>query len=65
MKPTAYLKEVQNIIGVVNYYRGMWLIMSHTLTPLNKITSNKRKFKWTKVKLYAFRKIKRTVARDT
>ena len=35
------------------------------LAPLTKLTSVKRKFKWTQVKQYAFDKIKRIVARDT
>ena len=43
----------------------MWPRRSHTLVPLNKLTSIKRKSKWTEVKKYAFDKIKRIVARDT
>ena len=38
---------------------------SHKLAPLNKVTFNKRKFKWTKIKQDAFDEIKRIVARDT
>ena len=40
----------------------MWLSRSHTLAPLIKMTSNKRKFKWTKVKQDNFSETKRTVA---
>ena len=36
--PTS-TKEVRNFIGVVNYYRDMWAISSHTLAPLTNITS--------------------------
>ena len=35
------------------------------LATLTKITSNKRKFKWTKTKQDSFDKIKRIMARDT
>ena len=34
------------------------------LAPLTKITSSKRNFKWTQVKQYSFKKIKRILARD-
>ena len=39
----------------------MWPRRSHTLAPLTRMASNKRKFKWTKFKKYAFVGIKRTV----
>ena len=65
MKPPTSRKEVQRFMGVVNYYRDMWLRRSHTLAPLTRMTLNKRKFKWTKVKQDSFDKIKRTVPRNT
>ena len=49
-------------MGVVSYYRDMFPRRSHTLAPLTKITSNKRKFKWTKVGQDAFDKINRAMA---
>ena len=42
----------------------MWTRQSHKLVPLTKLTSIKRKFKWTLVKQYEFDKIKRIMARD-
>ena len=42
----------------------MWPIRSHTLEPLTKITSNKRKFKWTKIEQDAFDEIKRILAHN-
>ena len=43
----------------------MWPILSHTLAPLTKLTSIKRKFKGTQVEQDSFDKIKRTVACNT
>ena len=40
----------------------MWENFSHALAPLNKRTSKKVKFKWTKIKKYAFSEIKQMVA---
>ena len=37
---------------------------SHTLAPLTRLTSIKRKFKWKQVKRDTFDNIKRIVARD-
>ena len=36
MAPPTYRKEVQNVIGVINYYRNMWPRQSHMLAPLTK-----------------------------
>ena len=58
-------KELQQIIGVVNYYHDTWARRSHTLAPLTKITSNKVKFKWTKTEQDTFDEIKGIVDRDT
>ena len=43
----------------------MWEIHSHSLAPLNQITSSKVNFKWTNIKTYALDEIKGIVARDT
>ena len=43
----------------------MWPRRSHRLSPLTKLTSMNRKFKWTKVKQDTFEKIKRIMAHDT
>ena len=42
----------------------MWPRQSCTLAPLTRLTSIKRKRKWTKVKQNAFNKIKRIVDRN-
>ena len=43
----------------------MWPRRSHTLAPLTKLTSIKRRFKWIQFEQDAFDKIKRIVTRDT
>ena len=64
MRSLTYLKEVQQFIGVVNYYRGLQARHLHTLAPSTKIPSNKVKFKYTKIEKDAFGEIKRIVAHD-
>ena len=48
-------------MGIMNYYRNMCPRRSHTLA---KLTSIKRKFKWTEVEKYIFDKINQIVERD-
>ena len=65
MKPPTPQKEVQKFIGVINYYHNMWTKRSHTLEPLNKLKSIKKKYKWTKAEQDAFEKTKQIMARST
>ena len=65
MAPSTSRKEVQKLIGVINYYRDMWPRRSHTLAPLTRLAYIKRKFKWTQVAQDAFDKIKHILAFDT
>ena len=62
--PTS-LNEVLHFIGVVNCYRNMCPRRSHMLSPLTKITTNKSKCKFTKIKQDAFNEINQIVAHDT
>ena len=58
-------KELRHFIGVLNYYRDMWIKRSHLLTPLTNLTSKNVKFQWTAKEQKAFDLIKRIIARET
>ena len=49
MTPPNTQKLVHKYIGLLNYYHGIWAKHSHTLEPLNNVTSSKVKFKCTDV----------------
>ena len=52
IKVIEFLTNIQDIsqsVGLVNYYRDMWLNLANTLAPLTKLCSTKVKFGWTDV----------------
>ena len=57
-------KELRSFIGVVNYYRDMWIRRSHILAPLAALTSKTAKWKWEKEHSEAFQKIKNVISRE-
>ena len=57
-------KELRSFIGVVNYYRDMWVRRSHVLAPLAALTSKTAKWKWTEVHSQAFKDMKNIIARE-
>ena len=57
-------KELRSFIGVVNYYRDMWIRRSHVLAPLAALTSKSAKWKWQKEHAEAFRNIKNIISRE-
>ena len=59
MMASTSQKEINHFIGLVYYYHNIWARLSHALANLNKITSSKLKFKWTKIKLESFKEINR------
>jgi hypothetical protein len=38
--------ELRSFIGIINYYRDMWVKRSHVLAPLATLTTNKKKWDW-------------------
>ena len=57
-------KELRSFIGVVNYYRDMWIRRSHVLAPLAALLSKDVKWKWEDEHRKAFRDIKNIIARE-
>ena len=39
-------RELRKFIGIVNYYRDMWIRRSHLLAPLSALTSKQAKWRW-------------------
>ena len=54
--------ELRSFIGVVNYYRDMWVRRSHVLAPL--LTSKTVRWKWTEKEQTAFDTAKKIIARE-
>ena len=64
IKTPTKRKELRSFIGIVNYYRDMWIRRSELLAPLAKLCSKKQKWKWTEVEQNAFDNIKKVVSRE-
>jgi hypothetical protein len=45
VRPTT-IKELRRFIGMVKYYRDMWVRRSELLAPLTSMTSKNVKFNW-------------------
>jgi len=58
-------KELRSFIGVVNYYRDMWVRGSHVLAPLAALPSKTTKWKWEPQHQKAFAMAKRIIAKET
>ena len=57
-------KQLRSFIGVVNYYRDMWLRRSHVLAPLSKLTSKTEPWEWGSKQKAAFALCKRIIAKE-
>jgi RNase H-like domain found in reverse transcriptase len=57
-------KELQRFIGLINYYRDMWIRLSEMLAPLTALMSKTTKWQWTNVHQTAFEKAKQIVSRE-
>ena len=56
-------KELRSFIGIVNYYRDMWIRRSHVLAPLAALTSKTTKWEWGPKQQAAFDMAKKVIAR--
>ena len=57
--PPQTKKQLRKFIGMVNFYRDMWIHRSHIMAPLTALTSIKRKWKWEKEHQEAFEATKK------
>ena len=57
-------RELRSFIGIVNYYRDMWIRQSHVLAPLASLTSTKTKWSWGPQQQVAFETAKKVIARE-
>jgi hypothetical protein len=57
-------RELRRFIGIVNYYRDMWIRRSHVLAPLTRLCSKKVKWKWGEEESKAFNTMKRIISRE-
>jgi RNase H-like domain found in reverse transcriptase/Reverse transcriptase (RNA-dependent DNA polymerase) len=58
-------KEFRHFIGMVNYYRDMWIRQSHILAPLAALTSKTAKWQWGEEEQKAFDTMKRVISKET
>jgi hypothetical protein len=58
-------RELRRFIGMVNYYRDMWIRRSDVLAPLTKLVSKTAKWQWTDEQQKAFEMMKKIISRET
>jgi hypothetical protein len=58
-------RKLHSFLGIVDYYRDMWIRRSHVLAPLvASLTSTNAKWNWGKPQKKAFVMAKRIIARE-
>ena len=63
--PPTNKKELRRFVGLVNYYRDMWVRRSDVLAPLTVLTSKKTKWSWGSKEQQAFDTMKKIISKDT
>ena len=58
-------KQLHSFIGIIYYYRHIWIHRSEVLDPLTSMTSKQAKWNWYAKCQKAFEEIKRIVSRET
>ena len=63
--PPTNKRQLRRFIGMVNYYRDMWIRRSDTLAPLSALTSKEAVWRWTDIEQKAFDTMKKIMSRET
>jgi hypothetical protein len=63
--PPKNRRELRKFIGIINYYRDMWIRRSHVMAPLAALTSKTTKWKWGPKEQESFMKMKKIISRET
>jgi transposase InsO family protein len=63
--PPKTKKQLRSFIGIINYYRDMWIHRSEILAPLTAMTSKQATWDWNKKCQDSFETIKKIVSRET
>ena len=62
--PPTNRKQLRRFLGMINYYRDMWMRRSEVLAPLTELTSEKKPFKWTEACDKAFQTMKKILSKE-
>jgi hypothetical protein len=62
--PPQNRRKLRKFIGIVNYYRDMWIRQSHVLAPLATLTSKSTKWRWGEREQWAFDKMKQFISKE-
>lgn len=65
IQPPSNKRDLRRFIGMVNYYRDLWIRRSDVLAPLAALTSKTTKWAWTEVHQKAFDLMKQIVSKET
>ena len=63
--PPENKRELRRFIGLVNYYRDMWIRRSHVLAPLASLTSKTTKWHWSAKEQESFDTMKKIISKET
>ena len=63
--PPKNVRQLRSFLGIVNYYRDMWMRRSHILTPLNNLNRKEQKWQWGPTEQRDFDNMKRVMAKET
>ena len=58
------IRDVRKFVGMVNFYRDMWVRRSDILTPLTKLCSKNATFSWGSEQQKAFNDMKKILSRE-